>query len=162
MQESVFDAARRVASADVARQEGLQLRQHGSRSWTCCPLHQEKTPSLCFYPDGGWYCFGCHAGGDAVDLFAALHHTTRAEAARTLAGSDRLPRALPHASKKKKSPFLDGTDDDGFTWDRLCAIRNKAQETLARLNDDTAELWEAVAARAFAEERMDNMLLGEL
>lgn len=64
--------------------------------------------------------------------------------------------------QKKKSPFLAGEDDDGFTWDRLCAIRNKAQETLAHLNDDTAELWEAVAARAFAEERMDNMLLGEL
>ena len=57
---------------DVALREGIRLRQKGSRAWACCPLHGEKTPSLCFYPDGRWYCFGCHRGGDAVDFLAAL------------------------------------------------------------------------------------------
>lgn len=34
-----------------------------------CPLpgHPEKTPS-CYFKETGWYCFGCHEGGDLIDL----------------------------------------------------------------------------------------------
>ena len=46
-----------------------------------CPFHaggQERTPSLHAYPDdGGWYCYGCDAGGDIYVLAAmqyALDH----------------------------------------------------------------------------------------
>lgn len=41
----------------------------------CCPLpgHDERTGSLHVYPDdGGWYCYGCHRGGNIYDLAAAL------------------------------------------------------------------------------------------
>ena len=67
-----FPLARRISAADVARREGLHLRRRGAKEWACCPLHGEKTASLCFYEDGRWYCFGCHRHGDAVDLYAAL------------------------------------------------------------------------------------------
>ena len=90
MQETLFETARRGSSADVARNAGLALKRHGDREWTCCPLHSEKTASLCFYPDGGWYCFGCHAGGDAVDLYAALYTVTRVEAASGIVPKDSL------------------------------------------------------------------------
>ena len=162
MQETLFETARRVSSADVARNAGLALKRHGGREWTCCPLHSEKTASLCFYPDGGWYCFGCHAGGDAVDLYAALYTVTRVEAAKTITGADGLPRVIVNTVRHKKREFLAGADEDGFTWDRLCAIRNAACAVIDEEKGDTPRLWDAVAARSFAEERMDNMLLGEL
>ena len=188
----LFEQARRIASADVARSAGLDLRRHGGREWTRCPLHGEKTASLCFYPDGGWYCFGCHAGGDAVDLYAALHHVTAGEAARELTGERGLPRVIAHPRRRKKREFLSGADDDGFTWDRLstiyhaaCSVLDTEMEVGQRPTSDsqclhwpsvastgpcgrewpkgdTPRLWDAVAARAFAEERMDNLLMEEL
>lgn len=161
MQGGLFEQARRIASADVARNAGLDLRRHGGREWTCCPLHGEKTASLCFYPDGGWYCFGCHAGGDAVDLYSALHHVSAGEAARELTGERGLPRVIADPRRRKKREFLSGVDEDGFTWDRLCEIRNAACRVLDT-EGDTPRLWDAVAARAFAEERMDNLLMEEL
>lgn len=44
------------------------------RNWVIrCPFHREDTPSLVIYPPGGgWHCFGCGKGGDAV-AFAAEH-----------------------------------------------------------------------------------------
>lgn len=161
MQENLFEIARRVSSAGVARNAGLALKRHGGREWTCCPLHSEKTASLCFYPDGGWHCFGCHAGGDAVDLYAALYKVTGVEAARAITGADGLPRVVVNPVRHKKREFLAGADEDGFTWDRLCAIRNTAQEIIVQ-GGDHPRLWDAVVARSFAEERMDNMLLEEI
>ncbi len=37
-----------------------------------CPFHNERTASLKLYDDGGWYCFGCHAGGDSIDFVMRL------------------------------------------------------------------------------------------
>jgi len=95
LKTSVFDLIRgRVSALDVAERAGLALKRRGSRSWACCPLHGEKTPSLCFYEDGGWHCFGCHEGGDAVALYAALYRLPMGEAARRLAaewGIDAAP-----------------------------------------------------------------------
>ena len=159
---SPFEAARSVSAMDVALREGIALRRRGSRAWACCPLHGEKTPSLCFYPDGRWYCFGCHRGGDAVDFLAALRGMERLEAARMLAGNPCLPRQHPPPPAPRRAPFLSRSDEDGFTWDRLCRIRHAAAEIIAGEQADTPRLWEAVAALSAAEERLDNLLAGEL
>lgn len=38
-----------------------------------CVFHEERTPSLWLHQDGGYYCFGCQASGDIVDLAIHLH-----------------------------------------------------------------------------------------
>lgn len=40
----------------------------------CCPLHEDRTPSLHAYPtaEQGWTCFGCGRGGSIYDLASAL------------------------------------------------------------------------------------------
>ena len=40
----------------------------------CCPIHNERTPSLHAYPtpEQGWFCFGCRRGGSIFDLAAAV------------------------------------------------------------------------------------------
>lgn len=159
-----FEAARHVSAADVARQARIPLKRRGAREWACCPLHGEKTPSLCFYPDGRWYCFGCHRGGDAVALYAALQQVTPLEAARALTGQQYPTQALlaersSQSQKKRRRLPLSGTDADGFTWDRLCAIRNAACAVIDA-EGDTPRLWDAVAARAAAEEKLDLMQIG--
>lgn len=58
---------------DVAQAAGLDVRRKGGRWWACCAFHDEQTPSMCFYPDGKFYCYGCHKWGDAADLYAQVY-----------------------------------------------------------------------------------------
>ncbi len=44
----------------------LVLQKQGRNYTTCCPFHNEKTPSFIINEiKGMYYCFGCHVGGDA-------------------------------------------------------------------------------------------------
>ena len=71
---SPIDAARaRIGSpADVLHRHGVTVRHRMAR----CPLHEDSTPSLSLYRgrDGRerWRCHGCDAGGDSLDLEAAI------------------------------------------------------------------------------------------
>ncbi len=49
---------------------GVKLRKAGLMKWRApCPFHGEKDPSFFVYEDrGGWYCYGCHAGGSVIDF----------------------------------------------------------------------------------------------
>lgn len=60
----------RVSTRDVLESYGYEVNRQG---FCRCPLHQERTPSLKVYPNGkGWYCFGCHKGGDVIRLVMEL------------------------------------------------------------------------------------------
>ena len=50
----------------------------------CCPLHDDKTPSMKLYDDN-FYCFGCQKSGDVIDLAAQFLGLTNHEAAKRLA-----------------------------------------------------------------------------
>ncbi len=53
---------------DIVRVIGarVELKKKGQRYLGLCPFHAEKTPSFSVSPEKGlFYCFGCHAGGDA-------------------------------------------------------------------------------------------------
>lgn len=58
-----------------AEREGLLLKKQSAKTYvSLCCFHNEKTPSLKFYPDQGRYkCFGCGAHGDVINLYAHLH-----------------------------------------------------------------------------------------
>jgi DNA primase len=47
--------------------ELTSLRRSGENLVGLCPLHNEKTPSFVVYPDH-FYCFGCKAHGDVIEL----------------------------------------------------------------------------------------------
>lgn len=84
--EETREAFGRIVSAVPARSAaeryGLKLNAQG---FCRCPFHTEDTPSLKVYPgSGGFYCFGCGAGGDVVTLTARLLGLPPAAAARRL------------------------------------------------------------------------------
>jgi DNA primase len=75
--------------------------------WAPCPFHQEKTAS--FHVDdrkGFYYCFGCHAKGDAISFVRETENVGFAEAVEILAREagmplpDRDPRAAEQADRR--------------------------------------------------------------
>lgn len=71
--------------------------------WAPCPFHQEKTAS--FHVDdrkGFYYCFGCHAKGDAINFVRETENVDFMEAVRILAAEAgmQMPERDPQAQAK--------------------------------------------------------------
>ncbi|SNV69246.1 DNA primase [Veillonella rodentium] len=87
--------------------EHVALKKRGKNYWGCCPFHNEKTPSFSVAPDKGfYYCFGCHASGNAIKFLMELDHLTFVEALERLANRANIP--LPEA---KLSPEQRARDE---------------------------------------------------
>ena len=69
-----------VAARQAAERYGLKVNPSGM---ACCPFHEDRNPSM--KVDDRFYCFGCGATGDAVDLTARLLGLTPKDAALRLA-----------------------------------------------------------------------------
>ena len=87
--------------------EHVALKKRGKNYWGCCPFHNEKTPSFSVAPEKGfYYCFGCHASGNAIKFLMELEHLTFVEALERLANRANIP--LPEA---KLSPEQRARDE---------------------------------------------------
>ncbi|ACH84188.1 MULTISPECIES: DNA primase [Acidithiobacillus] len=72
----------------------VPLKKKGRDFWACCPFHQEKSPSFSVSADKQiYYCFGCHAHGNAIGFLMAHDRLSFPEAVKTLA--DEVGVALP-------------------------------------------------------------------
>jgi len=91
-----------------------QLKQVSGKLLGLCPVHDEKTPSFWVKPNGKWQCYGCNPrGGDAIDLYQAIHKTDFETAKRALGlwdenGKSNVPKpkrwpTCYHATDKKKA-----------------------------------------------------------
>lgn len=89
-QEDIDNVRSSVTMKQVAGAYGYRINRAGFIS---CPFHgQDKNPSMKIY-DGnrGYYCFTCHAGGDAID-FVRNHDGLKFESAvRHLAEMFNIP-----------------------------------------------------------------------
>ncbi|UWO20446.1 CHC2 zinc finger domain-containing protein [Blautia wexlerae] len=78
---NVFEVVKEnVTARQAAEACGLKV---GRTGMACCPFHSDKSPSMKL--DERYYCFGCGATGDAVDLTAKLFGIGLREAAVKLA-----------------------------------------------------------------------------
>ena len=73
-----------VSVKEAAEYYGLEVKRG---SMVCCPFHNDRTPSMKLNEDY-FYCFGCGATGDVIDLVAKLFNLSSYDAAKKLA--DRL------------------------------------------------------------------------
>lgn len=80
-----------------------------SAGFICCPLHGEKTPSMKLYPGtGGFYCFGCGAGGSVIDFVAQLFNLDPIGAVRRLDQDFRLHLPLdrpPNREEREQAQY---------------------------------------------------------
>lgn len=102
---TVFEAARQADCIQAAEKLGLRTRRSGGKAYACCLFHAERTPSLCLYPDsGGFYCFGCHAHGDAVALYAQALSLSPLEAAKRVCADF----GYDYDRRRKRGSYLPG------------------------------------------------------
>ncbi|MEQ6204104.1 DNA primase [Sulfitobacter sp. HNIBRBA2951] len=119
--------------------------------WAPCPFHQEKSAS--FHVDdrkGFYYCFGCHAKGDAISFIRETENVGFMEAVEILAGEagmpmpERDPRAAEKADKRKD---LADVMELAVKWFRLqlrTGAATAAREYLDRrgLDQSVCDRWE--------------------
>ena len=94
-----------VSVKEAAEYYGLEVKRG---SMVCCPFHNDRTPSMKLN-ERYFYCFGCGATGDVIDLVARLFGLSSFEAAQKLAQDfgidpDKPPAAI--ALPKPKRPLL--------------------------------------------------------
>ena len=79
--KNVFEDIRNmIAMPDVAKFYGLQISRSGM---SCCPFHNDNTPSMKIYEDH-FYCFGCGSTGDGTGFVAKLFNISQLEAAKKI------------------------------------------------------------------------------
>ena len=80
----------------------VKLRRQGSNLTGLCPFHSEKSPSFTvFVGSQSYYCFGCHAGGDAINFVRAVEHLDYVDAVKFLA--DRVGMTVPQEEGARES-----------------------------------------------------------
>lgn len=91
--------------------------------WAPCPFHQEKSAS--FHVDdrkGFYYCFGCHAKGDAISFVRETENVDFMEAIKILAGEAGMPipERDPQAQQKAdQRTILVDVMEQALQWHRL-------------------------------------------
>ena len=70
-----------VSVKEAAEYYGLEVNRG---NMVCCPFHNDRTPSMKLNEDY-FYCFGCGASGDVIDLAARLFGLSGYDAAKKLA-----------------------------------------------------------------------------
>ena len=74
----------KIKPAITVRQVGeMYGMEPDRRSMVCCPFHSDNTPSMKLN-DTYYYCFGCGATGDVIDLTAKLFSLNPRQAAEKL------------------------------------------------------------------------------
>ena len=103
--ESQLDEARRRAPPRVhAAFEGRGhiLRPVPGGYSTRCPLHEDRSPSFSLRADCSFYCYGCGAHGDSLDLVSRLAGVSFPQAVNSLLGeTGPLPVAPPAPAAAK-------------------------------------------------------------
>lgn len=116
----------------------VKLTRRGSNYFGLCPFHSEKTPSFSVSPDKQIYhCFGCGAGGYAINFVMQAENVDFPDAVRILAKRAGLQLEEDADDKQRQQR------------ERILAL-NKAA---ARFFYDTLATPEGALAAAYAEKR---------
>ncbi len=119
--------------------------------WAPCPFHQEKSAS--FHVDdrkGFYYCFGCHAKGDALTFVKETENLSFMEAVETLAreAGMQMPARDPQATERAdRAKTLVEVLEEAVKYYRLqlstlAAAEARAYLAKRRLSEASQDRWE--------------------
>ena len=96
----ISDIKARLSILTLLDRYNIQLDKHHK---TCCPFHEEKTPSFTVYPGTNtFHCFGCGKSGDTIEFIQLMEKCTKHEAilkAQGFIGLPAEPTPLPEPGK---------------------------------------------------------------
>ena len=95
---TIFEQVKECVTArQAAEHYGIKVKNNGM---ACCPFHSDRYPSM--KADKMYHCFGCGAGGDAIDFTARLFGLSQYEAAKRLIEDFRLDIHIEDKGKRRK------------------------------------------------------------
>ena len=121
-----------ISVKQAAEHYGLKVNRNGM---ACCPFHNDRHPSLKLNEDY-FFCFGCGAKGDVIDLVARLFNLSNYEAAQKLASDFGLDPKPPTAAAlpKPKHPCIYARFYLGMTVAEIARIEGA----------DRRRVWESI------------------
>ena len=105
-----------ITVRQVGEMYGMEPDRHGM---VCCPFHSDSDPSMKLN-DTYYYCFGCGANGDAIDLTAKLFDLNPRQAAEKLASDFGLDPDKPPANAIALTPPKRGLTDEQWADIAYC------------------------------------------
>ena len=98
----------------------VQLNPKGGRYWGLCPFHGEKTASFSVNPQRQmYYCFGCHAGGSAINFIMEMEHLEFKEAVTLLA--EQMHMELPEMIGGREDAVTKNQKERLYEANKQCA-----------------------------------------
>ena len=110
----------KIKSAITVRQVGEMYGMGPDRrGMVCCPFHSDNHPSM-MLNEAYYYCFGCGANGDAIDLTAKLFDLNPRQAAEKLIHDFGLDPDKPPANAIALLPPKRGLTDEQWADIAYC------------------------------------------
>ena len=130
-----------VSVKEAAEYYGLGVNRG---NMVCCPFHNDRTPSMKLNEDY-FYCFGCGATGDVIDLAAKLFGLSSYDAAKKLAydfGIDPDKPLAAAALRKPQYPLVKAFQKETLHCQRvLCDYLDFAERQAEREQAMTMQDW---------------------
>lgn len=149
------DVARVLDRTDILALIGehVSLKKVGLRHVGLCPFHSEHTPSFSVNAEEGfYYCFGCHAAGDAISFVRAIDRLEFVQAVEMLAS--RAGISLTYASD-------DLSRTAGKRTALLSAVTKAAEFYRVQLRSESAEAArDYLTSRSIGTELWERFQLG--
>ena len=118
-QEFIEEIRRRLDIVELVSQY-VPLKKQGRNYVGLCPFHSEDTPSFIVSPDKQiCHCFGCHAGGNAINFLMKIENLTFPEAIEKLA--EKFGMEVPHQKLSPKEEEHLKARKDYFAINNLAA-----------------------------------------
>ena len=105
-----------ITVRQVGEMYGMEPDHHGM---VCCPFHSDSDPSMKLN-NTYYYCFGCGANGDAIDLTAKLFDLNPRQAAEKLINDFGLDPDKPPANAIALPPPKRGLTDEQWADVAYC------------------------------------------
>lgn len=98
-----------IDSTDLASLVGevTNVKPSNGRHTCCCPLHNDKTPSMVIYPDGHYHCFGCGKHGNAITFVMEHMNMGFPDAVRYLAKRANITVEQHQETEKERAERLE-------------------------------------------------------
>ena len=144
-----------VSVKEAAEYYGLEVNRG---DMVCCPFHDDRTPSMKLNEDY-FYCFGCGASGDVIDLAARLFGLSNYDAAKKLAADFGITEQKPSIlAKLRRGKSQAETERESFRvlQDYLRILQDWKTHCAPRSPEDAIDPRYAEACHML--ERIGNML----